>query len=323
VPLIRSIIFGPSAEGHDPPVEMTFSFQKPIRRVAVIGSGPMATSWAAYYFTRGFDVVAADPAHKTTEDLRQYLESAFGTVLNPDQPGATRGTLRLASDLDDALLRADFIQECAPGKTSSKIDLLAQIDKCTRPDSIIASDAGLSIMNAVQSFLHFGDRCIIARSLELPHLNPFTYIIKPAGTSTLAIKQAMEFHVRAGRLPIYLRGEVSEEFTGGLLAIFRCESVQLRELDIMSEFDTRDFGSWTPSLCCSALVSAMQTSLDGIDGAFIGVRDHPNDASNCPARRDSDGSSVKVPFEYSDKSFRSRDDSISRNGVSASPACVP
>jgi carnitine 3-dehydrogenase len=324
---MRSIIFGPVDSawvgGHDPSREMTFSFQKRIRRIAVIGCGPMAVSWAAYYFTRGFDVVAADPAQKTTDNLRQYMDSLFGAVLDPDQPGATRGTLRLASDLDEALLRADYIQECATGKASGKINLLAQIDRCTRPDSVIASDADLSIMNAVQSILHFGDRCVIARSLDLPHLNPFTCVIKAAGTSPLAIKQAIEFHARAGRLPIYLRGEVSEEFTGGLLAMFRREAVQLRELDIMSEFDLHDFGSWAPSLCCSALVSAMQAAPDGIHGAFIGFPDHPNDTSDRAALDDSEGSSVAVAFERSDKSIRSRDNSISGSGISPSPACVP
>jgi hypothetical protein len=255
--------------------------------------------------------------------LRQYVDSLLGAVLDPDQPGTTRGTLRLTSDLDEALLRADYIQECAAGKASSKADLLAQIDKSTRPDSIIASDADLGIMNAVQSILHFADRCVVARSLDLPHLNPFTYIIKAAGTSPLAIKQAMEFHARAGRLPIYLRREVSEEFTGGLLAMFRREAVQLRKLDIVSEFDLHDFGSWAPSLCCSALVSAMQAVPDGIHDALIGFPDHPNDTSDRAAVHDSGNSSVAVPFERSDKSFRSRDNSISRSAISASPACVP
>jgi hypothetical protein len=299
-----SIISGRSqnpagADANDPSRELTFSFQKKIRRVAVIGGGPMAVSWAAYYFMHGFDVVAADPAQKG--NLRQYVDSLLRAVLERNQPGATRGTIRIASDLDEALLRADFIQECALAKPNSKVDLLAEIDKCTRPDSIIASDADSSIMNVAQGILHFGDRCVIARSLDLPHLNPFTLIISCAGTSPSAIKQAMELYTRVARLPIYLRGEVSEEFTDALLAMFRREAVQLRELDIMSELDLHNSRIWAPSLCCSALVSAMQKAADGVERGLIRFPHHPD---NTRIAR------------------QSRSLSILRSGISANPACV-
>jgi carnitine 3-dehydrogenase len=38
------------------------SFNKPVRRIAVVGTGVIGASWAAYYLSRGFDVVATDPA---------------------------------------------------------------------------------------------------------------------------------------------------------------------------------------------------------------------------------------------------------------------
>ena len=37
------------------------SFDKPIRRVAVVGTGVIGASWAAQYLARGFDVIATDP----------------------------------------------------------------------------------------------------------------------------------------------------------------------------------------------------------------------------------------------------------------------
>jgi len=267
-------------------------FQKPIRRVAVIGGGPTALSWAKYYFARGFDVAATDPTQKSAGNSRQVVDSLLSTVLDREQSGATRGTLKVTPDLDEALLRADFIQECDTGTASSKVDLLVNIDKCTRPDSVIASDASSSSMNIAQSILHFGERCIIARSLDLPHLSPFTVILNSAGTSSSAIRHAMKFYSCSGRVPIYLRGQVSDNFTYGLLSLFRKEAARLRELDVMSERDLHDFGSWAPSLCCSALIGAIQ-------------------AGNTSA------------FERADKRFHARDSPIAVSKGSASPACVP
>ena len=38
----------------------------PIRRIAIVGTGVIGASWAAYYLARGFDVVATDPAPSAT-----------------------------------------------------------------------------------------------------------------------------------------------------------------------------------------------------------------------------------------------------------------
>jgi carnitine 3-dehydrogenase len=38
------------------------STPKPIRRIAIVGTGVIGASWAVYYLARGFNVVATDPA---------------------------------------------------------------------------------------------------------------------------------------------------------------------------------------------------------------------------------------------------------------------
>ena len=38
------------------------SYNKPIRRIAIVGTGVIGASWAAQYLARGFDVIATDPA---------------------------------------------------------------------------------------------------------------------------------------------------------------------------------------------------------------------------------------------------------------------
>jgi hypothetical protein len=130
------------------------AFQKSIRRVAVIGSGLTGASWATYYLAHGFDVVAADPAFNTADNLRRYVDRALGAVSGlENQTRAPRDSLRLTPNIDEALLRADFVQECSDDGPNSKINLLAEIDKRTRPDSIIASNAS-------------GGRCQISRSLR-------------------------------------------------------------------------------------------------------------------------------------------------------------
>src|SRR5215469_1087037 len=55
----------------------TMSFNKPVRRIAVVGTGVIGASWAAYYLSRGFDVVATDPAASAEANLRKYVDNAW------------------------------------------------------------------------------------------------------------------------------------------------------------------------------------------------------------------------------------------------------
>jgi 3-hydroxyacyl-CoA dehydrogenase len=56
------------------------NFDKPIRRIAIVGTGVIGASWAALYLARGFDVVATDPAPNAAANLRKYVDDAW-TVL--------------------------------------------------------------------------------------------------------------------------------------------------------------------------------------------------------------------------------------------------
>ncbi len=52
-------------------------YDKPIRRIAIVGTGVIGASWAAQYLARGFDVVATDPAPSAEANLRKYVDEAW------------------------------------------------------------------------------------------------------------------------------------------------------------------------------------------------------------------------------------------------------
>ena len=53
------------------------SLSKPVRRVAVVGTGVIGASWATLYLARGFDVTATDPAPNAEANLRRYVDTAW------------------------------------------------------------------------------------------------------------------------------------------------------------------------------------------------------------------------------------------------------
>src|SRR5579859_7840197 len=105
------------------------SYNKPIRRIAIVGTGVIGASWAAQYLARGIDVVATDPAPNAEANLRKYVDDAWEQLTSIGlSPGASRQRLSFTPKMADALSAADLVQENAPERPEFKIKLFAEMD---------------------------------------------------------------------------------------------------------------------------------------------------------------------------------------------------
>src|SRR5271168_4352634 len=128
------------------------SFDKPIRCVAVVGTGVIGASWAAQYLARGLDVIATDPAPNAEANLRKYVDEAWEQLEEIGlSAGASRDRLSFTNDMGQALAQADFVQENGPERPDFKIKLFADMDEATPVDSIIASSSSGITMSVMQS----------------------------------------------------------------------------------------------------------------------------------------------------------------------------
>src|SRR5258705_7430038 len=105
------------------------SYNKPIRRIAIVGTGVIGASWAAQYLACGFDVVATDPAPNAEANLRQYVDEAWGQLEAIGlSPGASRDRLAFTPDMKAALAQADLVQQNAPERPELKMKLFAAME---------------------------------------------------------------------------------------------------------------------------------------------------------------------------------------------------
>src|SRR5713101_9139016 len=184
------------------------SVTKPVRRVAIVGTGVIGASWAALYLAHGFNVVASDPAPNAESNLRQYIDAAWKdlTVLGLS-PKASRDRLEFIPDMKKALSNADFVQENGPERQEFKIKLFADMDAATPADSIIASSSSGLTMSVMQSGCKHPERCVIGHPFNPPHMIPLVEVVGGAKTSPEAVRWAIEFYASIGKKPIHLRKE--------------------------------------------------------------------------------------------------------------------
>src|ERR1041385_1029621 len=189
------------------------SFDKPIRRIAIVGTGVIGASWAALYLARGFDVVATDPAPNAEANLRKYVDEAWPALTDVGlSPGASRDRLSFTTDMKEALAQADFVQENGPERPDFKIKLFADMDDATPPDSIIASSSSGITPTVMQTNCQRPERVLVGHQFNPPHTIPLVDLVGEAKSSPEAIRRAIAFYASLGKKPIHLRKELPGHF---------------------------------------------------------------------------------------------------------------
>lgn len=225
------------------------SLNKPVGRIAIVGTGLIGASWAALYLARGFDVIATDPAPDAEANLRHHVDAAWEelTVLGL-APKASRDRLGFTLNMKEAVSSADFIQENGPERKDFKIKLFADIDAAAPIDSIIASSSSGLTMSVMQSACKHPERCVIGHPFNPPHVIPLVEIVGGAKTSPEAVEQAIAFYSSIGKKPIHLRKEVAGHVANRLQAALYREVVHLIEQGVVDVADADTAVCWGPGL---------------------------------------------------------------------------
>jgi 3-hydroxyacyl-CoA dehydrogenase len=254
---------------------MSMTFEKPIRRIAIVGTGVIGASWAAQYLARGFDVTATDPAPTAEAGLRKYVNEAWPLLTQLGlAPGASRDRLTFTNEMGRALSDADFVQENGPERVDFKIQLYADMDAVTPISSLIASSSSSLTMSVVQSNCRHPERCVIGHPFNPPHVIPLVEVVGGAKTSPAAVQQAMAFYTSIGKRAILLRKEVPGHVANRLQAALYREVLYLIEQDVLSVADADAAVSWGPGLRWGVMGPSLQFHLGGGTGGIQHFIDH-------------------------------------------------
>ena len=115
---------------------------KPIRRIAIIGTGVIGASWTALYLAKGLEVVATDVAPNAEAALRKFVDTAWPALKRLGlSAGASQSNLKFTAALAQAVDGGDLVQENGPERIDFKQKLYGQLDGLMSPDVIIASSS--------------------------------------------------------------------------------------------------------------------------------------------------------------------------------------
>jgi carnitine 3-dehydrogenase len=250
-------------------------FQKPIRRITIVGTGVIGASWAAQYLARGHDVVATDPAPNAEENLRKYVDDAWEllTVLGLT-PGASPGRLSFTANMHEAVANSDFVQENTPERPEFKVKLFSDLDDATPPDSIIASSSSGIMPSVMQSQCKHPERVLIGHPFNPPHIIPLVEVVGGTKTSPEVIQRAIAFYASIGKRPVLLNKELPGHVGNRLQTALYKEVMYLIQQGVLNVADADDVVSYGPGLRWGVMGPSLQWHLGGGAGGIKHFMDH-------------------------------------------------
>jgi len=251
------------------------SYNKPIRRIAVVGTGVIGASWAAEYLARGFDVVATDPAPNAETNLRKLVDEAWKDLTSIGlSKGASRDRLSFTANMKEALSQADLVQENAPERPDFKIKLYAEMEEVAPVDTLLASSSSGITPSVIQSQCKHPERVLIGHPFNPPHIIPLVEVVGGSKTSPDAVQQAISFYASIGKKPIHLKKELPGHVANRFQAALYREMLYLIEQGVLSVEDTDSAVCYGPGLRWGVMGQSLQWHLGGGAGGIKHFMDH-------------------------------------------------
>jgi 3-hydroxyacyl-CoA dehydrogenase len=246
------------------------SNNKPIRRIAMIGTGVIGASWTSLFLAKGLQVVATDPAPNAEASLRKFVETAWTALKRLGlSAGASQSNVTFTADLAQAVAGVDLVQENGPERIDFKQKLYGQLDDLLPPEVIIASSSsGLTMSEIQKGAKTHPERCVIGHPFNPPHLIPLTEIVGGAKTSEATIQRVAEFYSSIGQKTVRVNKEMPGHVANRLQSALAREVYYLVAEGVVSAADVDTALSWGPGLRWGVMGNMMLNHLGGGPGGI-------------------------------------------------------
>lgn len=210
-----------------------------IRKIAVVGTGTIGSSWTTLFLAKGFKVTVSDPAPGAKEKLAQFIQREWPRMQNIGlAKNADPKNFEFVDDIYPRLHDIDFVQENCPERADFKTDLIGQIDAKLPKHAIIASSSsGIPSSQFISKCGVDPNRVLIGHPFNPPHLIPLVEIVPHSKTTSAAVDGATAFYKSLGKAPVLLKKEAPGFLANRLQAAVIAEAYSLVHHGIASPED--------------------------------------------------------------------------------------
>lgn len=183
-----------------------------IKNIACIGSGVIGYSWALYFSLKKLNTTVYDISEESIALAKERIHDSLqplikNNVVTEEESKEIENRIVYTTNLETAVKDSDFIVESAPESYDIKKNLVIEIEKYTKPTTIIASSTSGLLITEIASVAKYPERFIGAHPYNPPHLIPLVEISKGEKTSDEVIAKAKAFYQSIGKEAVVLQKE--------------------------------------------------------------------------------------------------------------------
>ena len=180
-----------------------------IKNVAIIGTGVIGTGWVIRCLAHGKKVRAYDFNLKHKKNLIKEIKRSWPFVKKMfKKKKLNLHNLSFYTNLHDALIKAEFIFECAPENYNIKTKLMKKIGLYSKPNSIISSSSSGLLPSKIYSKCKHPERGLIGHPFNPVYLLPGIEIVPGKKTKKLFLIKAKKFYESISMNPIMVKKEL-------------------------------------------------------------------------------------------------------------------
>lgn len=221
-----------------------------IKVATVLGAGTIGASWTALFLAAGLEVDVYDVADDTGDKVRAYVENAWPQLQALDlvTPNADRSRVRIFKTPEDAVARAQFVQESVPERIEIKHDLYRHIEPALQRDAIVSTSTSGILLKDLQAAWRDPGPLVIGHPFNPPHLIPLVELIANDRTRPGVLERAEQLYQSCGKVTIRINKEVPGHVANRLQAALWREAVHLVKEGVASAGDVDKAVSAGPGL---------------------------------------------------------------------------
>ena len=246
-----------------------------VKTIAIIGTGTIGASWAAYFLSRGFHVSAWDPGEGWQSRLNNFIDTAWPQLEQLGLgPGASKDALRCHATATEAVANANFVQESAPERLDIKQSLYQEIDQAMPAHCVFSTSTSGLILSDLVANIATAHRFVVGHPFNPPHLIPLVEVVGSNRTDPAVIDWAMGFYKHIGKHSILIKKEVPGHLANRFQAALWREATLAVVNDLASIEDINAAMSQGPGLRLALMGPHMIFNLAGGKGGFQAFYDH-------------------------------------------------
>ena len=210
-------------------------------KVAVIGAGLIGRAWSIVFARAGFTVNLWDKFPHQTKAALDFVADRLPELrqagLLPDEPAAVLDRIVPMQSLWEAVKDVEHVQENGPEQVAAKQILFEELDRATRPDTVLASSTSGIPASAFTERLKYRGRCLVAHPVNPPYLIPLVELCPAPWTDPAVVERTRDLMHRAGQVPAIVKKEMDGFALNRLQGALLAEAFRLLADDVISPLD--------------------------------------------------------------------------------------